>query len=359
VQEYQKYAVYFYKTFFIVGTIVLMYLFFAKFFAYVLPFIIAWIIALIVNPLVNRLDKKTKIPRGLLSICFILLFFSLISLLLFIGASRLIVELNNILERLPQYAYSLRTATEELIAWGQNIYINLSPEFMQMVNTGFLNIINSITAVISSTIGKSMVLITFFPKTLLFVIVTIISSYMMSKDMYLIRNFSSSQLPEDLLNRIKSVYADLLKALGGFIRAQLTIMGITFLITITGLYFIGIPYALTMAIIIGAVDALPILGTGAVLVPWSIINMLMKNYRIGIPLLILYGVILVTRQIIEPKIMGRNIGLHPLATLISLYLGLRIFGVIGILIGPLTLIIIKALQKTMLLPQWKDIKKQP
>ncbi len=358
MQEYQKYAVYFYKTALAVGIILAFYLLISRVFAYVLPFIIAWIIALIINPVVDRLDKNTKVPRGLISIIFILIFFAILSLLLFLGASRLVMELNNILERLPQYAYSLRVATEDLIAWGQNIYINLSPEFMQMVNTGFLNIINSITTLISSAIGKSMILITFFPKTLLFVIVTIVASYMMSKDMNLIRNFSISQMPDQMLNRVRSVYSDLVRALGGFVRAQLTIMGITFLITISGLYLTGIPYALTMAIIIGVVDALPILGTGAVLVPWSVTNMLLGNYSIGIPLLILYAVILVTRQIIEPKIMGRNIGLHPLATLISLYIGLRVFGVIGILIGPLILIIIKALQKTMLLPRWKEIKKQ-
>lgn len=358
MQEYQKYALYFYKTAFVIGIILFLYLFISEFLVYTIPFIIAWVIALIVNPIVDKLDKKTKLPRSLISIFFILLFFSLLILLLFLSASRLVMELNNILERLPQYALSLRTASQGLIDWGQNIYINLSPEFMEMVNASILNIINSITATISSAIGKSMIILGFFPKTLLFVIVTIVASYMMSKDMNLIRNFSTSQMSDQLLKRVRSVYNDLIRALGGFIRAQLTIMGITFLITITGLYFIGIPYALTMAIIIGLVDALPILGTGAVLVPWSVTNILLENYRIGIPLLILYAIILVTRQIIEPKIMGKNIGLHPLATLISLYVGLRIFGVIGILIGPLTLIIIKALQKAMVIPKWKDIKKQ-
>jgi sporulation integral membrane protein YtvI len=357
VQQYQKYAVYFFKTLFVLGIILLLYLFITRFFVYILPFILAWIIALLVNPLVNLLERKTRLPRGIFSICSVILFYALLTLLIAVGTSRLIIELSNILERLPQYAVTLRVATEDWIAYGQNIYINLAPETTEVVKSGLINLINSLTSVISSAIGRSMSLLTIFPKTLLFVIVTMVSSYMMSKDMYLIRSFFASQVPEDFAKGIKSVYADMLKALGGFIRAQLTIMGITFLITITGLYLIGVPYALTMAIIIGVVDALPIFGTGAVIIPWAVINIIMKHYSLAAALLVLYGVIVVTRQIIEPKIMGKNIGLHPLATLISLYIGMRIFGIIGILIGPLTLIVIKALQKTSVIPRWKEARR--
>ena len=353
MQPYQKYTVIFFKTLFAVSIILLLYLFITKLFMYVLPFIFAWIIAVMVNPAVDFLESRTKAPRGFISIFSILLFYSLLALLIAVGTSRLIIELSNILERLPQYAVSLRTAIENWIALGQNIYINLSPETTEVVKSGIINLINSLTAVISGAIGKSMSIVTIFPKTILFVIVTIISSYMMSKDMHIIRAFLASQIPEDLIRRIQSIYADLVTALGGFIRAQLTVMGISFLITITGLYLIGVPYALTMAIVIGIVDALPIFGTGAVIVPWAAANMMMKNYPLAIALLVLYGVIVVTRQIIEPKIMGKNIGLHPLATLASLYIGMRIFGIIGILIGPFALIVIKALQKTDILPRWK------
>ncbi|HZX46527.1 MAG TPA: sporulation integral membrane protein YtvI [Clostridia bacterium] len=357
MQQYQKYAVYFFKTLFVLSIILLLYLFITRFFTYILPFILAWIVALLVNPLVNFLERKTRLPRGLFSICSVLLLYAILSLLVIVGTSRLVMELSNILERLPQYAVILREATEDWIAYGQNIYINLSPETTQLVRSSLINLINSLVSAISGAIGRSMSLLIIFPKTLLFIIVTMISSYMMSKDMYQIRNVFASQVPEDLTKRIKSVYADLLTALGGFIRAQLTIMGITFLITITGLYLIGVPYALTMAIIIGVVDALPIFGTGAVIIPWVVINIIMKNYSLAAALLVLYGVIVVTRQIIEPKIMGRNIGLHPLATLVSLYIGTRIFGIIGILIGPLTLIVIKALQKTSIIPRWKEAKR--
>lgn len=356
MQQYQKYTIYFFKTLFAIAIILLVYLFIKGLFGYIFPFIIAWAIALIINPVVDLSQKKTKLPRGLISIGFILMFYSLLTFLLIIGATRLITELSNILDKMPQYARTLKIATEDMVSYGQNIYINLPPDTTEIVRSSIVTMINSLTSTISGTIARSISLLTFFPKTVLFIIVTIISSYMISKDLYSIRNFLTSQVPNTVLNRIKSISADLINALEGFLRAQLTIMGITFLIAITGLYLIGVPYALTMAILIGIVDILPIIGPGSVLIPWALVNIITNNYPLAVTLLILYGTIMVTRQIIEPKIMGKNIGIHPLATLISLYLGMQIFGIIGILIGPLTLIVIKALQKTMLLPNWKETK---
>lgn len=356
MQLYQKYIIYFIRTLLFLAIISFLYLFFTRFFIYILPFIIAWIIASIVNPLVNYVDKKTKVPRGIISVVLLGSLYAVLGFLIFMGISRLITELINISDSLPRYTYAIRVMFNDLINQAQNIYISLPPEFTQLVNSSFNNIITSVASLISNTIGKSLSLISVFPKTMIFIIVTLVASYLISRDNKNIVNFLLSQIPDDMKGRLKSVERDLLKALGGFIKAQLTIMGITFIITASGLYLIGIPYAFTMALIIGIVDALPILGTGAVLVPWSIINMLLDNYSMGFALLVLYGIIVVTRQLIEPKIVGKNIGLHPLVALASLYIGLQVFGIIGIVLGPLIVIVIKALQKTSMLPSWKETK---
>jgi len=356
VQLYQKYIIYFIRTLLFLAIISFLYLFFTKLFIYILPFIIAWIIASIINPLVNYVDKRTKIPRGIISAILLISLYTVLGFLIFLGISRLITELINISDSLPRYTYAIRVTFNDLISKVQNIYINLPPEFTQLVNSSFNNVITSVTSLISNAIGKSLSLLSVFPKTIIFIIVTTVASYLISRDNKNIVKFLLSQIPDDMAVRLKSVERDLLKALGGFIKAQLTIMGITFIITASGLYLIGIPYALTMALIIGIVDALPILGTGAILIPWSIINMLMDDYRLGFALLVLYGIIVVTRQLIEPKIVGKNIGLHPLVALASLYIGLQIFGIIGIVLGPLTVIVIKALQKTSMLPNWKETK---
>ncbi|MEW9082910.1 AI-2E family transporter, partial [Caldanaerobacter subterraneus] len=101
------------------------------------------------------------------------------------------------------------------------------------------------------------------------------------------------------------------------------------------------------------VDALPVLGSGAVMVPWALYNIIMKNYMVGIYLLILYGLVVVVRQMIEPKIVGQSIGLHPLVTLLSMFIGVKLFGAIGLVIGPVFVVVFKALQKAEIIPPWK------
>lgn len=356
MQEYQRYVIRFIKIFFALVIIMAIYLFFSRFLVYLLPFVLAWIIASLINPIVNLLDNKTKIPRGIISALLVVLLVSIIILLSFLGVSCLITELSNMSAKLPQYFNMVRAIFDDLLSQGQNIYINLPDGFTQLVDSSFDNLIRSVMAAISNAIGKSLSIVTLFPKTLIFIIVTIMASYLISRDIKKIGEFISSQLPADFVVRLKTVELDLFKALGGFIRAQLTIMGITFIMTATGLYIIGIPYALTMALIIGLVDALPILGTGAIMVPWSLVNILTENYGIGFALLVLYAIIIITRQIIEPKIVGRNIGLHPLATLAALYIGIQLFGVIGVVLGPVIVILFKALQSTSIIPNWKKTK---
>lgn len=101
------------------------------------------------------------------------------------------------------------------------------------------------------------------------------------------------------------------------------------------------------------VDALPILGTGTVLIPAAAFNLVIGNVPRAIGFIGLYIVIMVVRQSLEPKIMGQNLGLHPLVTLISIYVGMQIFGIIGLFLGPIIVAILRALQKARILPQWK------
>lgn len=354
MDEYQKYVMLFLKGLMVLSIVLFLYFFLTKIVYYVLPFIIGWLLAWIINPFVNYFESKTKIPRGIISAFTLLLFFSTVSLLIFLGISRLVTELNNMSEHLPQYMALVEGAIRDLITKGQNLYFNLPSHYTFIIQENINNLVKNLTNALSFAITRLATYLTFLPRTLIFLIVVIISAFLISKDMKFIARFFSAQIPKNYASRLKSVETDLLKALGGFIRAQLTIMGITFAITATGLYIIKIPYALTMALIIGLVDALPILGTGAVLIPWAIINfIIVHNYSRGIALLILYGIIIISRQMLEPKIVGKNIGLHPLVALAAIYIGFQAFGIIGILLGPLTVIVLKAMQKSGLIPPWK------
>ena len=115
----------------------------------------------------------------------------------------------------------------------------------------------------------------------------------------------------------------------------------TFLEAFVGLSILGVNYAFILAVVIAIVDVLPILGTGTVLVPWAIFAFISSDIRLGIGLLVLYGVTLIVRQLVEPKIVGSTLGIHPLLTLASVYIGLELLGFIGIFVGPMVALFIK------------------
>jgi len=123
-------------------------------------------------------------------------------------------------------------------------------------------------------------------------------------------------------------------------------MSITSCIIIIGLVIIQYPYALFVGLLTAVIDALPIFGSGLVLWPWAALNFIKGNYATGAGLLLIYGVVFITRQSLEPRILGSQIGIHPLLTLMSMYIGLKLFGFIGIILGPAIVIVIKAVYQS-------------
>jgi sporulation integral membrane protein YtvI len=160
-------------------------------------------------------------------------------------------------------------------------------------------------------------------------------------------------MPEGWRNKIRTMKEDLFAALVGFIKAQSILISVTFIELLIGYSLIGVKYVFSLALITAVVDALPVLGTGTILIPAAAINLIMGNVPKALAFIALYIVILIVRQFLEPKVVAQSLGLHPLVTLISIYVGLQLFGIIGLFLGPIIVVIIKALQKARILPQWK------
>ena len=146
--------------------------------------------------------------------------------------------------------------------------------------------------------------------------------------------------------KIQRHLKELISTLGGYLKAEATLVLVSFIITLIGLYILefagfNIQYPLLMALFIGFVDALPILGSGTVMIPWAIICGLNGDINLGIAIIVLLIVMSIARQFLEPKLVSKNIGVHPIFTLIAMYTGFKVIGIIGLLIGPIVLIIIK------------------
>ena len=139
----------------------------------------------------------------------------------------------------------------------------------------------------------------------------------------------------------------------GLIRAQLTLTAITFCELFIGFSILRVNYAFLFALLTAVFDALPILGVGGILLPWALYSLLSGNYLYAVGLLVIYGVIFIVRQFLEPRIIGTQIGLPPIVTLMSIYVGLRIFGVFGALLFPIIVITLKYSQEKGYLRIWK------
>ncbi len=151
---------------------------------------------------------------------------------------------------------------------------------------------------------------------------------------------------DNLMEFISQMIKDTGKGLKGYLKSQLILMGITFLILSVGLTIIGVKNVILISIGIAIVDVLPVLGSGIIIVPWSIISFILENSYLGKGLAIIYIILIITRQVLEPKIMGKEIGVRPLYTFLATILGSVILGPVGLIVGPLIAVVITSIIKT-------------
>lgn len=317
-----------------------------------LPFIIAWFLSFLIEPLVSFLKNFLKFPRWLASLVSLLSVLTIFVFLLQTIITNLVIQLNQLYEQISQNPEILKILEIKIIEKLNGITAIPIPALASIENRLDV-LINSLYSILKSSVFYFLNTLKLLPNLFIFFLITIVSTFFMSKDRETIEKFISRQIPVGLSDKINAIKMDIWNTFYGFLKAELIIISITFSLSLIGLKLIGIKYYLVLAVIISFVDILPVLGTGTVLIPTSLWFILNQNIITGIKLLILYGIIVTTRQIIEPKLIGSRIGLHPLVTLIAIYVGLKIFGILGIIIGPLTAILFKEFQKMGIIPKWK------
>lgn len=311
---------------------------------YIVPFVLAYFFASLIEPMVKFLNKKLRIPRKVGSIFSILVVLGTIAALASFVVSRLVREARNVYTTLDINVDSITSYFNRIIDKINGIYIQLSPEISNIVNEAVQNLSTTLQSILKNITNFAQASIQFamnLPQILIFIVVTIMATYFMSSDKTTILKFMDNQIPSDWLRKTRSITNNVFSGMFGWLRAQLIIMTITFTELVIGLSIIGIENALLIGLLIAIIDILPVLGAGTVLVPWSIINLILGHTKLGLSTFLLYVIILFVRQIIEPKIVGQQIGVHPLFTLAGMYVGLRVFGVLGMFLGPMSVIVIK------------------
>ena len=221
-----------------------------------------------------------------------------------------------------------------------NTALNLAQESSQ-------EILLKVSEWVTNFLTKLLSLITSLPTIVIYVIITILSVYFVCTDRIYILDFMEHHMPKKWVQKIGIHVKEITRKLGGYLKAEAILILVSFVISLVGLYifkFVGmnVKYPLLIALGIGFVDALPILGSGSVMAPWAVVEALNGDIQLGISILSLWLIMSIVRQFLEPKIVSGKIGIHPIFTLIAMYTGFKVIGVMGMLVGPIVLIILKS-----------------
>jgi len=212
-----------------------------------------------------------------------------------------------------------------------------------MINESIKEINVYVSTVVRSILMTLFSIIKDIPKIIIYTVVTFIATFFMSKDKKRIEAGLLTMLPDQLHQNFKTVRDSVLKGSMGYFRATLTLVSITAMISVIGLLILKVRYVWFLAIVIVVLDLIPVIGPSLLFIPWSIWSVINGNFPLGFGLFITYGLTFITRQILEPQLIGDRIGIHPLLTLFALFVGIRLFGPVGVLVGPLIVITVKAI----------------
>lgn len=312
----------------------------------VAPFVFAFLIALLIDKPVGFMVRKLRWKRIVCVMVMIVVVFSVVGGLAFVGGNALVKQVRRLGDNYGRYVDTIDNAANMCC---DNVDRLLSLEngtSYEFVRTHAEDAVDGLSETIVPTImHRSMDvasgLVWFFTTLTLVVMGTVF----FSKDMEKTRSAAQNSVFKD---EIDFIGIRMKEILGTYFKTQFIIMSITCGLCTLGLYLLGNPYAFLIGILIGIVDALPVFGTGTVFLPWSVILLIMGKYKMAAGIILIYVVCYYVRQFLEPKLMGNRLGVSPTLMLISLYLGLVLFGISGVITGPIGAIFIKEISSHLI-----------
>lgn len=316
----------------------------------IMPFIIAFLISWALQRPIRFLSEKLRVHKKILAIFLVLLFYCTIGLLIALLIIKSFSAVGELIASLPAlYEAHINPLIGKIYDSLESSFIRLDPELMNALDTLIQDSAASIGEIIS---GLSMTVAgavsgaaSSLPGFLIRLLLMVISTFFISMDYDRLMGFILRQFNDRTQELFFQIKKYIIGTLFVCIRSYALIMSITFVELSIGLHILRVENAFLIALLIAVFDILPVLGTGGIMIPWAIITFLLGNYSLAIGLAVLYVVITIIRNILEPKIVGGNIGLHPVVTLISLFVGAQLFGVVGLFGFPIFLSLLVNLNK--------------
>lgn len=305
----------------------------------VFPFLLGAALAFSAEPIVRFGCRRLRLPRAVASGIGVSMAFSFVAIALLLLAALVVRELRALAGILPNLENTIRGGMDSMSGWLLEL-AGRAPGSVATVLTRNINEFFSgssalLDRIVTYLLRLASGILSRVPGRAVSFGTGIIASFMISAKLPNIREFFRSRLSLQKLRPYLQTLQRLKQALGGWLKAQLKLSGVTLLLAAAGLLLLRIPYAPLWALLIAAVDAFPVLGTGSVLVPWSLVCFLQGDHLQAFGLLGLYAAAAVTRTVLEPRLVGRQLGIDPLVTLLALYVGFRLFGLLGMLLAPM------------------------
>lgn len=310
-----------------------------------MPFIIGWIIALIASPVVRFFEEKLKVRRKGASVIVIVAVLAGVILLVYAVVAQLVKEGVSFVNELPMLWESIMAEFEAVGNNLEGIYRRLPADTQQTLDSigsemgtyfgGLIENIGTPTFEAVGNVAKQL------PDIFLGVVMCILSAYFFVADKGYVSDLMKKYVPGAVLYRLDLIRRSFRNAVGGYFKAQFKIECWIYLMLVIGLFILKVRYVPLVALGIAFLDFLPVFGTGTVMIPWAIIEILSRDYRMAIGLLIIWCTGQLVRQVIQPKIVGDSIGMDPIPTLFLLFVGYKVAGVMGMILAvPIGIIIV-------------------
>ena len=315
-------------------SVIILFLLF-KLSVFYMPFLVAFILALTLEHPIRFFMKKFGFKRRTSSIIIFLIAIAIITGLLVWGISTLVSEASNLMQGLNTYIDKAYTQIESISSQLDIKRLHLPEQVEKVIETSNDDFLMQI------------------PTIAIYTSITLVALYFMCVDKVYMIDEIEHHLPTKWVKKLGTHIHEIITSVGNYLKAEFILVLVSFLISLIGFYVLNIigieiSYPLLIALGIAFVDALPILGSGTIMLPWAVISAADGNIELAVGLLVLWGIMSVVRQFLEPKLVSNKLGIHPIFTLIAMYTGFKFIGVWGMVLGPIILIILKNIFSTLI-----------
>lgn len=311
------------------------------------PFIFGFLLSRLINPVADRLQNRLKIPRGASAAMVVILTIAVLIGIIGGVGYKLFDEIKNLYYQWPSMMASFQNGWNNLSAMLSDLYIDMPDSVQNMVDNLYNNLTNQMSQFMSNieVVNNAQDFARSLPGGFIWTIVFVIAMFFMVSQKSNIDRSIKRFLGPKKVAKLTEINNECRKYLGGYVRAQIILMFIIFVVIAIALSILSAPYSLLVAAATAILDALPFLGSGITLWPLAVIYFINGNLKLGIGYVCVYITVALLRRFIEPKLVSDKMGLNPILTLVAMYIGYRWWGILGMLIGPIILMVIISLYK--------------